>query len=214
MNNPLNYVMMATETLSQSLPAGDPDALEILHDVTEGLQRMAAIVADLRAFAYPQQSQLKEPFEIRRAIESALRFTAHELRNVDVDCSRINGEIAVGSRSHITHVLVNLLVNSSRAVQRKSTQCTPRIELSACTAECRILVRVKDNGVGIPADVLPRIFDPFFTTRDIGQGMGLGLSICHTIIKNHGGAIRVDSEPGSGTEFEFDLPAWKGDGPC
>ena len=119
LGNPLNYVMMATETLSQSLPTANDDVREIMQDVFEGLQRIAAIVADLRAFAYPQQSDLKEPFEIRQAVESALRFTAHELRDIQVTTHGINGEKVVGSRNHITHVLVNLLVNSGRAVSRR-----------------------------------------------------------------------------------------------
>ena len=213
-NNPLNYVMMATETLLQTMPGANDDVRDIVGDVTEGLQRIATIVADLRAFAYPQRSDLKVPFPIRDAVESALRFAAHELRDVHVNTTGINGEIALGSRDHIMHVLVNLLVNSSRAVQRERTQRSPHIELSASSDDSRVQVRVKDNGVGIPSDELPRIFEPFFTTQDIGHGMGLGLSICHTIVKNHGGSIRVVSEPGCGTEFEFDLPAWKGDGPC
>ena len=88
------------------------------------------------------------------------------------------------------------------------------IEVSTRSEPRRVVVTVKDNGVGIPEDVLPRIFEPFFTTQDVGQGMGLGLSICHTIIKSHGGDIRVQSQPGCGTEFEFDLPVWKGVGSC
>ena len=63
-----------------------------------------------------------------------------------------------------------------------------------------------DNGTGIGPTNLSRVFDPFFTTRDVGEGMGLGLSVCHTIIKNHGGTIRVSSEEGEWTEVTFCLP--------
>ncbi len=69
---------------------------------------------------------------------------------------------------------------------------------------------MRDNGAGIRPEVLPRIFEPFFTTRDVGQGMGLGLSICHTIIANHGGTISASSVVGEWTEIRFDLPSAQG----
>jgi len=68
------------------------------------------------------------------------------------------------------------------------------------------VVSVQDNGTGVKKDNLPRLFDPFFTTKDVGKGMGLGMSICHTIIKNHGGQIAVESEEGQWTKVTFDLP--------
>ena len=67
--------------------------------------------------------------------------------------------------------------------------------------------RVEDNGCGIPEKILNRIFDPFFTTGEIGKGMGLGLSICHTIVKNHGGTFSVESEVDKGSVFQFDIPS-------
>ena len=66
---------------------------------------------------------------------------------------------------------------------------------------------MSDNGPGIPADVRSRIFDPFFTTKPVGLGLGLGLSICHGIVTNHGGTITVDSAPGRGSTFRIVLPA-------
>jgi signal transduction histidine kinase len=68
-------------------------------------------------------------------------------------------------------------------------------------------VEVTDDGSGIRPEVLPRIFDPFFTTREVGQGMGLGLPICHAIVTAHGGTITVESEPGKGSTFRVELPA-------
>jgi two-component system sensor histidine kinase PhcS len=69
----------------------------------------------------------------------------------------------------------------------------------------RVYVSVKDNGSGIPQEALARIFDPFYTTRDVGEGMGMGLSICQTIIRNHGGELRAQSKEGEWAEFTFDL---------
>jgi two-component system, NtrC family, sensor kinase len=73
----------------------------------------------------------------------------------------------------------------------------------------RVEVSVRDTGVGIPLEHHARIFDPFFTTKDVGKGTGLGLSISYGIIKEHGGTIGIESEPGKGTTFVVTLPAEK-----
>ena len=69
-----------------------------------------------------------------------------------------------------------------------------------------ILITIKDSGQGIPPDVLPHIFEPFYTTKDVGQGIGLGLSISHKVIEDHGGSIEVESSPGEGSTFSICLP--------
>ena len=65
----------------------------------------------------------------------------------------------------------------------------------------------RDTGAGIPADLIDKVFDPFFTTKPVGEGTGLGLTICHKIVEEHGGAIDVESEPGKGTTFIITLPS-------
>jgi signal transduction histidine kinase len=67
-------------------------------------------------------------------------------------------------------------------------------------------VKIRDNGPGIPPEVLPRIWDPFFTTKDVGEGTGLGLSIVHELVERHGGTIEVDTRLGEGTTFTVKLP--------
>jgi two-component system NtrC family sensor kinase len=69
-----------------------------------------------------------------------------------------------------------------------------------------VSVVIRDDGPGIPPDVLPRIFDPFFTTKDVGQGTGLGLAISHGVVVAHGGSITAESTPGIGTTFRIVLP--------
>jgi two-component system sensor histidine kinase PhcS len=103
-------------------------------------------------------------------------------------------------------VLVNLLVNSAKAVKAVAGERGGEIRVTGDIEGDRLVVRVSDNGVGMDAATVEKIFDPFFTTRDVGDGMGLGLSICHTIVTNHGGRLRARSEPGVGTELMFDLP--------
>jgi signal transduction histidine kinase len=81
------------------------------------------------------------------------------------------------------------------------------VRLSAEPEGQGVLIRVADNGCGIPADVLPRIFEPFFTTKPEGVGTGLGLSIVQSIVERHGGTLRVESRAGEGTTFSIRLPA-------
>jgi two-component system NtrC family sensor kinase len=72
--------------------------------------------------------------------------------------------------------------------------------------EGRAVLEVADNGNGIPQATMERMFDPFFTTRDVGQGMGLGLPICHAIVTAHGGTLTATSVPGEGATFRVELP--------
>ena len=78
--------------------------------------------------------------------------------------------------------------------------------ISSNCREQRLFIHLRDNGTGIKPDIISHVFDPFYTTKDVGEGMGLGLSICHTIIENHGGTLEAKSEYGQWTEFSFDLP--------
>jgi signal transduction histidine kinase len=206
-NNPLNYSLTALQLIR-----GDPEiadnelASEMLADIDEGMQRIRAIVSDLRAFAYPTEAEKRLPFDLAEALESALRFTSHELKGIEVERALPQSARVLGSRSHITQVLINLLSNAAKAIAPVAGSRAGRIRVTATAHGERLHVRVSDNGVGMDGEVLNRIFEPFFTTRDVGEGMGLGLSISHTIVANHGGRLLVQSRLGEGTELGFDLP--------
>jgi two-component system NtrC family sensor kinase len=97
--------------------------------------------------------------------------------------------------------VLNLLNNALDAVDEGG-----RITVTSRAVEDGVEVEVEDNGTGIPEELHDRIFDPFFTTKAPGEGSGLGLSICHTIMKGLGGSLSFDSEPGGGTVFRVRLP--------
>jgi signal transduction histidine kinase len=103
--------------------------------------------------------------------------------------------------SQINQVLLNLLNNAAQAMDG----CGRILVKTWADAEA-LFISVQDSGKGMPPEVQARIFDPFFTTKPVGQGTGLGLSICFKIIQDHGGSIRVASEPGRGTRFLIRLP--------
>jgi len=111
----------------------------------------------------------------------------------------------MGSPSQLRQVLLNLIVNAADAMKGMDRRgvLTVRTRL---TSSDTVQIDVCDNGSGIPEDIAGRIFDPFFTTKAVGEGTGMGLSICYRIIENHGGTIAVNSKPGKGTVFTIVLP--------
>ena len=203
-NNPLNFTFMALQ-LAKKQVKNDPDALETINDINEGMVRIRTVISDLRAFAHPTEANNTEPFPLVDALTTALRLTAHELGNITVDQSGVQG-VARGAKTQVVHVLMNLLINSAYALRKKPTELKPTITISAEVVSDRLQVKVRDNGTGVDPEHLKRLFDPFFTTKPPGEGTGLGLSICHTIVSNHDGKLNVSSEPGHWTQFEFDLP--------
>ena len=105
----------------------------------------------------------------------------------------------------MNQVLMNLISNAIDAIDNKGT-----IAISTKQSDDRCVISVKDDGKGIPKDVIQNIFDPFFTTKEVGKGTGLGLSISYGIIEEHNGTIDVKSEPGKGTEFIVSIPLKQG----
>ncbi len=206
-NNPLNFTLMAVEALTLSSDPNDADLQDTLEDISGGMTRISTIVSDLRSFAYPEQADLKTEFLVSDVVESAIRFTSYETRDYKIQTSFENAVRAVASHTHVSHVLINLIVNAKNAIERSSGVADPTIKITTSRENGRVFFRVEDNGCGIPEDILNRIFDPFFTTGEIGKGMGLGLSICHTIVKNHGGTFSVESEVDKGSVFQFDIPS-------
>jgi signal transduction histidine kinase len=117
---------------------------------------------------------------------------------------------AFADENEIQQVLLNLLYNAADATQGEGSMIRVITENKALRQNSDhpiIVIRVIDNGIGIPREHLERVFDPFFTTKPAGSGVGLGLSLCQRIILSNKGTIRVDSELGKGTQVTILLPA-------
>jgi two-component system sensor histidine kinase PhcS len=206
LNNPVNYSLMAVNMALKDAAALENASLkECLDDAREGMQRVQKIVSDLKTFAYQKPGEeSNRVFLLEKAIESALRLTGYELKNIDVSLDLPQDTHVRGDEPAVIGVLINLMTNAALAL-RTAAPPTPRIELRARPLDGRLHLSVRDNGTGIAAENLGRVFEPFFTTRDVGQGLGLGLSVSYAIIQRHGGTLRVASDWGAGTEFSFDL---------
>jgi C4-dicarboxylate-specific signal transduction histidine kinase len=211
-NNPLNFAttgLFALRNKCKQLGAEERrEYEEILSDVEEGMKRVRNIVSDLRMFTHPEAGP-SEPVDVTDAVNTSLRFLAGEWKDkVRVQLEIAPGQTVQANRNKLIHVLVNLLQNSLDAMrQKKFENETPAISIESRTESDRSLIIVRDNGPGIERKHLDKIFDPFFTTKDVGEGMGLGLSICHRIVKGFGGQISVETEVGRFCEFTLDFPA-------
>jgi len=204
-NNPLNYAYGTFQLIEREPVMKEHEHIrEMMGDVRDGMERIAAIVKDLKTFAYPEAVHMQQEFDLAGALASAERLSAASLRGIKVEKTLSAPSVVVGSQSHIVQVLINLFENSCHAMNASSADSKLSIS-SERTDNGRVRVSVRDSGTGIPEDILESVFDPFFTTKEVGAGLGMGLSTCYTIIDNHGGALSVVSDSASYTEFSFDL---------
>ena len=205
-NNPVNYSLMALNmALMDPVVAQGADLKESLTDAREGMQRIQAIVSDLKTFAYQKPGVDSERmFLLEKAIQSALRLTSFELKQVKVELALPQDTHVLGDEPALIGVLINLLSNAALALT-SSGRAEPHISLRGEHRDARLWLFVRDNGTGIAPENIGRVLEPFFTTRDVGAGLGLGLSVSYGIIQRHGGTLSVTSEFGAWTEFSLDL---------
>jgi two-component system sensor histidine kinase PhcS len=210
-NNPLNYATTNLFTLRKKAkylaPEQQADYAEILKDIEEGVSRVKTIVSDLRMFTHPD-TELRDNVSAAEVVTAALRFLNNECK----DQVRFEEELATdmtiwANKNKLIHVLANLLQNSLDALKTKTfTDETPTIRIAGHQENGVSILSVRDNGPGISADLLDKIYDPFFTTKAVGEGMGLGLSICHRIVRDAQGKISIKTEPGKFCEFILEFP--------
>jgi two-component system sensor histidine kinase PhcS len=175
----------------------------------EGIQRVQHIVSDLRVFTYPLSGGV-DRVDLGAVVRTVLRFLGHELdhRKVVVDIPEKTEVLA--DHNKLIQIFINLLQNAVDALNgKKFGDEIPTIQIVGRTLGDRMTVTVWDNGIGIDPGVIDKIFDPFFTTKEVGRGMGLGLSICYSIINEMKGKITVESLLGKFCEFTIELPLAK-----
>ncbi len=213
-NNPLSYVIgniaFAIDSLHPSRLSPDSPQLEeirnALSESREGAERIACIVRDVKVFSRADRDTLNlvEPCKV---VEASLRMVQSNLeRRATIVQEILEVPRVLANESRLTQVVVNLLMNALQALPERPA--TENLITIAIRVERRnVVLEVRDNGEGIPPDNLRRIFDPFFTTKSVGEGMGLGLSICNSIINAHSGRIDVVSKVGVGSAFRIIIPA-------
>jgi signal transduction histidine kinase len=177
-------------------------ARQLASEIDTAATRIHTLVAAVKGFTYVNQQGTLMPVAIAQGLTdtvTVLRSKA-SAKAVEVDVQVADGLPTVeGYGGELNQVWANLVDNAIDA--------TPggHVRVQAHATDGKVIVRVIDDGPGIPDDVAPRIFDPFFTTKDVGQGTGLGLDIARRIVQRHRGAIDMATGPG-GTEFRVTLP--------
>ena len=182
------------------------DLDEILNDVNYGAVRTIEIVKGLRVFSRLDEEESK-PALINENIDATLTLLKNKTKN-KITVSKFYDETLSEIECYpgqLNQVYMNILNNAIQAMP--DDRENPEIQIyTENVDDDTAVIRIKDNGCGIPDDVKSRIFEPFFTTKPVGVGTGLGMSISYGIIEKHGGKIELNTEVDKGTEFVITLP--------
>jgi signal transduction histidine kinase len=207
-NNPLTVTLGNAQILQLEMDESDPD-YQLAGRIVEAGMRMRRTVQNLLDFSSQEGYQF-DWVDLAETVEDALMLTAHPLRQGNI---RVVKDIADlppvhASANSLKLVWMNLLLNAQDAIIR-ARDGEGEIRIEARVSDGGVLVRITDNGDGIPSEHFERLFRPFFTTKLPGKGLGLGLYTCHTIVSQHQGQIHVESRPGQGTTVSVLLPLSK-----
>jgi PAS domain S-box-containing protein len=203
---PMNVILgRAEQLMRKTQEEATKKSLEV---IVAQVERITKIMNQLLTFARRKPSERRRA-NLGQTLDDCLEVLQERIRRM-----RIKIESNYETTLHPVHVLadpdqmsqvfLNLFINAIHAMPDGGTL---RISLERINSHVKAVVT--DTGHGIPKDDLPKIFVPFFTTKEVGQGTGLGLTVVHGIIQEHGGSIEVESEPGQGTTFTVTLPVSK-----
>jgi len=205
LNNPLTSVIGYSQLLldRKDLPQ---DVRNDLTGIYEEAQRASEVIKDFMAFALkrPQQEQ---PSDINDLIKDVLKLRKHAQRKNNITVkTNFDPELPLVTVGPVRmrQVFLDIIINAEYFMFEAHEKGT----LTITTEKVGDVVRASfsDDGPGISPENVGQIFNPFFSTKEIGQGIGLGLSICHSIVTEHGGKIHVETEPGKGATFVVELP--------
>ncbi len=207
-NNPLTAIIANAQLLRRDIPAGANDLLDSVKLIELAGLRASQAVRNLLGIARKERYELV-PTDLNDTLHNALSLIQHELvgRPVQISLS-LEDDIprVLASQDQLQGVWINLLLNAIDAIDKNNGV----ISINSYYTGSEFRVVITDNGKGIGDDHLARIFEPFYTTKSAGRGTGLGLSVCQRVIRQHGGDIRVESQPGSWTRFTVVLPGAPG----
>ena len=209
-NNPLSGILTYARLLRKWIERGDalearaPEMRESLQLIENESRRCGEIVRDLLTFARVQPMNVSD-FDVNRIVHATIKLVEHKL-----DLGNIAAHLELqhdlpllrGDAGQIEQLLLAIVMNAIEAMPREGNlQIVTRADASGA-----IVIRIADDGAGIPPDILPHLFEPFTTTKEEGKGVGLGLAISRAIVDRHAGTISVRSEVGRGTAFTITLP--------
>jgi two-component system NtrC family sensor kinase len=202
LNNPIYGIMNTLELLKTEVPA-ESKRRRILELSLSETQRLSEMLRNMLSFSKPEEEK-RRPVKMNELIEGILLVMEKQMKesNIKVETS-FDDEIpeVMASTNQMRQVMLNILKNAKEAMPKGGT-----LGVRTTKEDKHVLIHVQDTGVGIPEEMRDKIFEAFFTTKQKVKGVGLGLSVCYGIIKDHGGEIKVESEEGKGTTFMIRLP--------
>jgi len=218
-NNILSAVHGFTTLAQREIPA-DSKTWDNLKEVITACNRAKVLIQRILTFSRTSDKK-RQPVKLKLIVEEALRLiqpslpSTIELRKVFED----GDSTIIGDPAQLHQVLINLCVNAVDAMKGRGGTLSVSLSFPGCDSTLLggkkaapsnfVKLSISDTGIGIPPSVLPKIFDPFFTTKESGEGTGMGLSIVHGIVKDHGGDITVETAIHNGSTFEIFLPLAK-----
>ncbi|MDD5347945.1 MAG: ATP-binding protein [Candidatus Omnitrophica bacterium] len=213
-NNPLTGVLNNVQLINilarEKKDFNLQDFKELLAVIEESAQRCVKITRSLLDFSHASKG-VYHLLNVNDLVEKVLSFIGHDmlLENILIQ-KHLDPAIGLvlGDEQLIQQIIFDIISNGRWAIREKRGSEGGLITLSTQpdSEHKNVLIKIFDDGIGIPKEHLEKIFEPFFTTREVGQGTGLGLAIVYSIVKEHGGTIEVDSEQGQGTNFTIRLP--------
>lgn len=208
LNNPLSGILGFTQLLLEdvSLKSQQRKDLETIHTQS---QRCRVIIQNLLQFSRRKDPK-KEPVDLLSLLIATLELVKYEFSTSGVEIiQKFPASLprVFGDAAQLQQVFLNLMTNAKHAMENNKKKA--ELVIQAGEENGRVVVRIQDNGSGIPEAISGKIFDPFFTTKPTGKGTGLGLSICYGIMQQHNGILRFETEIDTGTTFIVELPIYK-----
>jgi two-component system NtrC family sensor kinase len=209
LNNPIYGIMNTLELLKTEIPP-ESKRRRILELSLSETQRLAEMLRNMLSFSKPEEEK-RRPIKINGLVEGILLVMEKQMRESNIKVETYFDDTlpeVMASTNQMRQVMLNLLKNAKEAMPKGGI-----LTVRTSREDRKVMVAIQDTGVGIPEEIRDKIFEAFFTTKQKVKGVGLGLSVCYGIIKDHGGEIRVESEVDKGTIFTILLPVSSHEGP-
>ena len=205
LNNPIYGIMNTLELLKTEIPP-ESKRRRILELSLSEIQRLSEMLRNMLSFSKPEEETRKR-LSLNELLEGILLMMERQMRESNIrvvlDLDHQIPEV-MASTNQMRQVMLNMFKNAKEAMPHGGI-----LTVRTAKEDQKVSVHIQDTGVGIPEEIRNKIFEAFFTTKQKVKGVGLGLSVCYGIIKDHGGEIRVESEEGKGTTFIISFPVEK-----
>ena len=201
MNNPLYSIMGFTEAILEEKQISKIQPLA--QKVLDRSKHMASVILNLSGYVRTNDKDAMKEVDVNERLEAATEIALMASYTQDIDLKKKLSPVPSiqAKPEEILQVFLNIISNAVQAMEGKG-----KLTLSSQQDNKFIVVQIHDTGPGIPPEYISKVFDPFFTTKEQGEGTGLGLNIVHRVVKQNGGDIKIESEPGEGTTFVISFP--------